>query len=134
MPGKKEVEVKFWTVRGQASRRGVVAPLDAGAFLLRETSGASNRIPFSSTQSMSFNDHGKGAMIGFIAGAASGALVGFIAGSAYGGVCRSSDTPCSAQDRSMEIGGIGALIGGLSFGLLGGVIGALAGYRTTLTF
>jgi hypothetical protein len=133
-PGKQEVEVKYWTVGGQASRRGVVAPFDAEAFVVTEPSGQSKRIPFASAQSLSFDDRSKGMRNGLIAGALSGALLGFIAGAAIGGMCMDSDRPCSEQDHSFAYGGQGALLVGAIFGAIGGVIGVAVGHRTTLTF
>ena len=134
MPGKSEVEVKYWTVHGQASRRGTVAPFDAQTFVVTEPSGATTRIPFSSAQSISFKDHRKGGTDGFIAGALTGGLLGFITGGVLGGGFYDSDRPASEQDHSLSLGATGLLVGGVLFGLIDGVIGSAVGHRTTLTF
>jgi Mg/Co/Ni transporter MgtE len=106
--------------------------LDIGGVLLQEVHEPTDRIPFVSTQSIQFNDRGKGALRGLTAGAISGALTGFIAGAMLGGICMSSDTPC--EDKSLSIGAAGALAGSLIMGGIGAGIGALIGHPTTLTF
>jgi hypothetical protein len=128
----RHAEVTFATTQGTEVRRGTVESLDIGALLLQQDHDATARIPFVSTQSVRFNDHGKGALRGLTAGAITGALAGFIAGAMLGGICMSSDTPC--DDKSLSVGVAGALAGSLIIGGIGAGIGALIGHPTTLTF
>jgi hypothetical protein len=128
----RHAEVTFATAQGTEVRRGTVETLDIGGVLLQEDHEPTDRIPFVSTESIRFNDRGKGALRGLTAGAISGALTGFIAGAMLGGICMSSDTPC--EDKSLSIGAAGALAGSLIMGGIGAGIGALIGHPTTLTF
>jgi hypothetical protein len=119
-------------MRGSEVRRGTIEALDIGALHLKEEGGLTDRIPFGSAQSIEFNNRGRGALRGLTAGAVSGALAGFMAGVILGSLCFSSETPC--DDKSLSIGGAGALAGAAVFGAIGAGIGAIVGHPTTLRF
>lgn len=130
--GGRHADVIVATVQGPESRHGTIDALDIGSLQLTAADGRPERISFGNTQSIRFNDHGKGALRGLTAGAISGALAGFVAGAILGGICMSSETPC--HDNSLSVGGAGALAGALVFGAIGAGIGAIVGHPTTLTF
>lgn len=133
--GGREVRVEFESPRGPEIRRGVLVPFDANTFVVVEASGQRLGVPFQATRTITYNDRGKGAGIGFLVGAIPGFLLGFAAGAtladchAFGA---NEDKPCSSNTvtTGLEVG----LAGGLLGGALGAALGAVAGHSTTLTF
>jgi hypothetical protein len=115
-------------------REGSLAIQDGGAFSLRGSSAAAERIPFERTQSVVVRNQNRGALDGLLGGAIAGALVGLVLGSVFDEAACGEDgggsrTVCPNRAK------IALTVGGAALcGLIGAVVGSAIGHRTTFTF